>query len=117
RSMRRGSQLPTKKCRSGCRMPVTRLRESSRSGGKAAMDRQDISLEESRMNKKIKVRCNGQERHINEIDLDRLLKPSFVVRGDNMVIDFDGVEFPLYEDCRYCAGHVIITREVVEKSC
>jgi hypothetical protein len=69
------------------------------------------------MNKKIKVRCNGQERHINEIDLDRLLKPIFVVRGDDPVIDFDGVEFPLYEDCRYCAGHIIITREIAEQAC
>jgi hypothetical protein len=28
----------------------------------------------------------------------------------------DDVEFPLYEDCRYCAGHVIITREIAEQA-
>src|SRR5262245_47184380 len=91
-SMRRGSQLPTRRCRNGCRMPMARLREPSRSGGNAAMDWQGISLEESQMNKKIKVRCNGQERHINEIDFDRLLKPTYMVKGDDAVIDLDGVE-------------------------
>lgn len=71
------------------------------------------------MRKEIKVRCNGPERHINEIDLERLFKPTFVVKGGNPVTGFpnlDDVGFPLYEDCRYCNGHVIITREIAEKA-
>lgn len=68
------------------------------------------------MSRKIKVRCNGSERHINEIDLERLLAPTFVVRGGNPAINLADVEFPLYEDCRYCAGHVIITREIAEQA-
>ena len=68
------------------------------------------------MSTKIKIRCNGPERHINEIDLERLLQTTFVVRGDNPAINLADVEFPLYEDCRYCAGRVIITREIAERA-
>jgi len=71
------------------------------------------------MSRKIKVRCNGPERHINEIDLERLFQTTFVVRGDNPATrlpNLDDVEFPLYEDCRYCAGQVIITREIAEQA-
>jgi hypothetical protein len=70
------------------------------------------------MNGKIKIRCNGQECHINEIDLERLIEPTFVTKGPNQVSrlpNLDDVEFPLYEDCRYCAGRVIITREIAEQ--
>jgi hypothetical protein len=72
------------------------------------------------MSRKIKVRCNGPERHINEIDLERLLDPTFVVKGgapDNRLANLEDVEFPLYEDCRYCAGRVIITQEIAEQAC
>jgi hypothetical protein len=68
---------------------------------------------------KIKVRCNGQERHINDIDLEGLLEPTFVTKGHNpasSLPNLDDVEFPLYEDCRYCAGRVIITREIAEQA-
>ncbi|MGH9755671.1 MAG: hypothetical protein ACREA2_23055 [Blastocatellia bacterium] len=71
------------------------------------------------MSGKIKVRCNGQERHINEIDLERLLEPTFVTKGHNpasRLPNLDDVEFPLYEDCRYCAGRVIITREIADQA-
>ena len=71
------------------------------------------------MSGKIKVWCNGPERHINDIDLERLLEPTFVTKGTNpasRLTNLDDVEFPLYEDCRYCAGRVIITREVAEKT-
>jgi hypothetical protein len=68
------------------------------------------------MSRKIKVRCNGPERHINELDLERLLTPTFVVRGDNPASNLDDIEFPLYEDCRYCAWQVIITRETAEQA-
>ena len=67
----------------------------------------------------IKVRCNGPERHINDIDLERLLEPTFVTKGPNQASSLSNladVEFPLYEDCRYCSGRVIITREIVEKT-
>jgi hypothetical protein len=71
------------------------------------------------MSRKIKVRCNGPERHINDIDLERLLERTFVARGYNPAShlpNLDDVEFPLYEDCRYCAGRVIITREIAEQA-
>jgi len=71
------------------------------------------------MSRKIKVRCNGPERHINEIDLERLLDSTFVVKGgapDSRLANLEDVEFPLYEDCRYCAGRVIITHEVAEQA-
>lgn len=71
------------------------------------------------MNERIKVRCNGPERHINDIDLKRLLEPTFVTKGPNQVSSLPNladVEFPLYEDCRYCSGRVIITREIAEQA-
>ena len=71
------------------------------------------------MSGKIKVRCNGPERHINDIDIERLLEPTFVTKGPNQpshLSNLDDIEFPLYEDCRYCAGRVIITREIAEKT-
>jgi hypothetical protein len=69
------------------------------------------------MSGKIKVRCNGPDRHANEIDLERLLEPTFVTKSDNpasRLPNLADVEFPLYEDCRYCAGRIIITREIAE---
>lgn len=72
------------------------------------------------MSRKVKVRCNGQERHVNEIDLGRLLEVEFVTKGPKPAPSrpsLDDVEFPLYEDCRYCDGRVIITREIAEQAC
>jgi hypothetical protein len=69
------------------------------------------------MSGKIKVRCNGSDQHPNEIDLEQLLKPTFVVKGsapDNRMVNLEDVEFPLIEDCCLCAGRVIITREIAE---
>ena len=71
------------------------------------------------MSGKIKIRCNGPERHVNEIDFERLIEPIFVVKGHNTPHtqpDLDDVEFPLYEDCRYCVGRIIITREIAEQA-
>lgn len=79
-------------------------------------DRVGVARSLHQLGRKIKVRCNGPERHINEIDLERLLEPTYVVRGDNPAINLNNVEFPLYDDCRYCAGQVIITREIVEQA-
>jgi hypothetical protein len=86
--------------------------------GQAKFLRLLLMLEELPMSKKIKVRCNGQEHHVNEIDLERLREPTYVVRGGKRATHLPNphdVEYPLYENCRYCAGHVIITREMVEE--
>jgi hypothetical protein len=77
-----------------------------------------FKLEEQLMSGKIKIRCNGQENHVNEIDLERLLESTFVTKSLDQVSrlpDLDDVEFPFYEDCRYCASHLIITREMAER--
>jgi hypothetical protein len=68
------------------------------------------------MSGKIKVRCNGPEPHVNEIDLEQLLESIFAVRGDMPDISPDDSEFPLYEYCRRCSGHVIITKEIAEQA-
>ena len=74
------------------------------------------------MSKKIKLRCNGTEHHINEIDLEKLIESTFIVKGGNPPprppgpTNLDDVEFPLYEDCRYCDGQVIVTREFAEQA-
>jgi hypothetical protein len=76
-------------------------------------------LEERPMSGKIKIRCNGPDRHVNEIDLEQLLEPTFVTKGPNQaprLTNLADVEFPLYEDCRNCAGRVIITREIADQA-
>jgi hypothetical protein len=78
-----------------------------------------LILEELLMSGKIKVRCNGPENHINEIDLEWLLERTFVVKGPNpapSLHNLDDLEFPFYVDCRYCAWRVIITREIAEQA-
>ncbi len=67
------------------------------------------------MAKKINVRCNGSGRHVNEVNLDRLLQPTTVLRvGPRSAGD---IPERFVKPCRYCAeGKVILTREMIEKA-
>ena len=63
----------------------------------------------------IKIRCNGKERHVNEIDLDALLDNSRtdIYRGVNQ-IDRDKIPPRIVIDCTLCdTGKVIIQREII----
>jgi hypothetical protein len=68
------------------------------------------------MGKTIKVRCNGPGRHENEIDLEKVLRPTIVTKGMPAKGRRDVPE-RLVLACRFCtAGKVIVTREMIEEN-
>jgi len=64
----------------------------------------------------IKVRCNGAGKHVNEVDYEKSLKPTVILRGSpSRVADADLPE-RLNIRCKECAeGEVIVTREMMLK--
>ena len=65
------------------------------------------------MGRIIKVRCNGQGKHVNEVDLDDALLETTTLRS----ADFSSSSVPerIVLRCRECAdGKVILTRKVIE---
>ena len=66
------------------------------------------------MAKIIKVRCNGPNRHVNEIDLDKALKTAIVLKsqpGQGPQSVPDRMVLP----CAECTvGKVILTRAMIE---
>ncbi len=68
------------------------------------------------MSKIIKVRCNGPDRHTNEIDLDKALRSDIALKGRKETI---GQSLPerLIFPCRICTdGRVIITKKMIEEN-
>lgn len=62
----------------------------------------------------MKVKCNNAERHVNEIDLEKLLRSTPVLRGRSGPVQQNTPE-RLVLRCQHCAeGKVIITRQMVE---
>ena len=64
----------------------------------------------------IKVRCNGPGRHINEIDLDEVLKPITVYRviGERPAIEDWKIPERLVLPCRHGGeGKVVLTRKMI----
>jgi len=70
----------------------------------------------------IKVRCNGPDKHVNEVDIEKLIRPTPLLR---CIISYDPsaeVAAPPPEDryvfkCRFCTeGRVVVTREMIEKN-
>lgn len=61
----------------------------------------------------ITVRCNGPDQHENEINIDALCTPCFVVRKDNPI---DGLPRRRVLDCQHCKeGKVVITPEMLQE--
>ena len=63
----------------------------------------------------IKIRCNGKEKHVNEIDLDTLIDNSqtIIYKGINQ-ISTDKIPPRIVIDCKFCdTGKVIIDREII----
>lgn len=61
------------------------------------------------MTNTIIVRCNGPEEHENEVRIDALFTPCFVMRENE-----DGLPRRRVLDCEKCAhGKVIITPEMI----
>jgi hypothetical protein len=67
------------------------------------------------MAKIIKVRCNGPEKHVNEVDVDTMLRPTTVLRGESQSSDFS-MPARWVLGCRYCTHKVIVTRQMVKES-
>lgn len=68
------------------------------------------------MSKIIQVRCNGTERHVNEVDLDVVLREDVVLR---QLPAREGRRIPerLVLPCRFCTvGKVIVMREMIEEN-
>ena len=67
------------------------------------------------MPKIIKVRCNGPGKHINEVDLEKALGTTPVLRG----VSTTERQIPerVVKPCQSCTvGTVIITREMFEEN-
>jgi len=63
------------------------------------------------MPKIIKIRCNGSGKHVNEVDLEKYIKPTIIVRGGPKINLPERLVIP----CQQCAeGKLIITREMME---
>ena len=75
------------------------------------------------MAKIIKVRCNGPNGHINEVDLDKALGETVVLRGGPAVqqspVKAGAGNLPdrLILRCQSCTeGKVILTRDMIEEN-
>lgn len=65
------------------------------------------------MGQVIKVRCNGANRHVNEVDVDVALREDTITRGGG-VSSASGPERVVLR-CRECVdGRVIVTRAMIE---
>lgn len=63
----------------------------------------------------IKVRCTGIGKHVNDVDLDRALEPTIVVRGLRAQPAPREIPERLILPCQHCTqGQVILSREMIE---
>ena len=63
----------------------------------------------------IKVRCNGPNRHVNEVDLGETLREQPIARQ----VNFSPTDVPdrIVLHCRECTdGRVILTRAMIEQT-
>lgn len=64
------------------------------------------------MAKIMKVRCNGKDHHVNEVDIDEVTRATIVVRGEPVQQLRERYVVP----CRYCIeGLVVITKKMIEE--
>lgn len=67
------------------------------------------------MARMIKVRCNGANQHINEVDLDDALREDAIARRPNL--SSSSVPERIVLHCRKCTdGKVIVTRMMIEQA-
>lgn len=64
------------------------------------------------MSKIMQVRCNGKGKHINEVDIDEITRPTLVIRGEPKTSLRERYVLP----CKHCTeGDVIVTRAMIEQ--
>ena len=65
------------------------------------------------MGQVIKVRCNGANKHVNEVDLDEALRKTSTLRSTK--VTSRAVPERTVLRCRECAeGKVVVTRAMIE---
>lgn len=65
------------------------------------------------MGRIVKVRCNGQNKHVNDVDIDKALTTVLITRDTDMTTQsMPPVRIVL--PCRECTGNVIFTRKMIE---
>jgi hypothetical protein len=66
------------------------------------------------MSNVIRVRCNGPEKHINEVDLNLAMLKTVIIRGQP-TFEPSAIPKRLVLSCRYCTtGKVVLTRDMIE---
>ncbi len=64
----------------------------------------------------IKVRCNGAGGHVNDIELEKIVKPVVVTRSATPAKPREIPERSVFK-CKFCQeGKIVITREMVEEA-
>ncbi len=64
----------------------------------------------------IKVRCNGAGEHVNDIDIEKIVKPVVVTRSATPSKPREIPERSVFK-CKFCQeGRIVITREMVEEA-
>lgn len=60
----------------------------------------------------IQIKCNGPNQHVNEVDLDKALRPTPVVRGGPPPVRPERVVIP----CRSCTeGKIVLSRTMIDE--
>ncbi len=67
------------------------------------------------MARTIKVKCNGPNHHLNEVDLDKARQPTPAYRSSEPARAADYFPDRLVVPCKICAeGRVVMTREMLD---
>jgi hypothetical protein len=67
------------------------------------------------MGRKIKVRCNGRQRCVNEVDLDEVLCLQPVLKGPDAWCELSGNQ-RIVLGCRFCSeGKVIVDSDMIRR--
>jgi hypothetical protein len=63
----------------------------------------------------VKIKCNGAEKHINDVDLDRALEEAIVYRGAEARRQNLPERIVLRCQVNGCTGRIVITRLMLEE--
>ena len=62
----------------------------------------------------MKIKCNGENQHVNAVDLEQALQPTVVLRG-RVHPQPPSLPARLVLPCRFCTeGKLVITREMMQ---
>jgi len=65
----------------------------------------------------IKIKCNGPGKHVNEVDLRKILKRDLVIlESGERPPEAGSIPERIVLQCRECTYKVIVTREMIEEN-